>query len=73
MNGNVTIFEPHVVSADQGSYFIPNSILVTMGRDELDRAEVAVDMLLDENPEYVFSVISEIESDGITVHWRRIK
>lgn len=67
------IMRDKVRTADAGSYFIPHSVLVMMGRDELEQAEEAANLLLEANPDYVFSVISEIEYNGISVHWRRVK
>ena len=71
MTSEIQLIEEEIQSRDEGSYFIPEAVLMTMGRDQLEQAEKAMMLIVDLNPNYTFLIMAEILTGGFTIRWKR--
>jgi hypothetical protein len=71
MMSELDLISEEIQTRDEGSYFIPQAVLITMSHDQLDQAEKAARLIVDLNPDFIFYFLAEIETGGITIHWKR--
>lgn len=57
---------------DNGSTFIPDSILSRIHTEVMKGASDAYAKLVTDNPEYTFGMVYDALKGGITIYWKRI-
>lgn len=59
-----------IITMESGFFFVEDAWLRTINKDVLSQIEIEVQILVDQNPDYVFSVTRSLVKNGNTISWR---